>query len=251
MPRRLSPRERQVVRAIAAGRTTKEIATQLGIAASTVDWHVANALGKLQAANRAEGVAVALRRGELSPAPADRLRDAARSTAGRWRTVAAAVVVAASVPFLVAGDVGPPRSPVDVTPAPRIEIAPAATSTPRATSSASSTASAVPDTTPQPTAAPAITSPAAPRGSPVPLVPAASGVPLPATSASATIPIAAPTASLAPALSPAVSPLTSTPPLATGGLPTLQPLPLPTASAFPPAPALPSLPSASPLPSLP
>jgi two-component system, NarL family, nitrate/nitrite response regulator NarL len=63
----LSPREREALHRIASGRTTKEIAAELGVAESTVNWHVGNALGKLGASTRAEAVAIALRRDALDP----------------------------------------------------------------------------------------------------------------------------------------------------------------------------------------
>src|ERR671934_106583 len=56
----LSPREQDVVRLVALGKTTKEISADLGIAESTVSWHVTNVLGKLEASSRAEAVARAL-----------------------------------------------------------------------------------------------------------------------------------------------------------------------------------------------
>jgi DNA-binding CsgD family transcriptional regulator len=68
----LSPRETEILRYVAAGRTTKEIATALDVAESTVDWHIANVLEKLGAASRAEAVAIAMRDGLLVPSdPAD------------------------------------------------------------------------------------------------------------------------------------------------------------------------------------
>ncbi len=44
----LSPRETEVLRLIAEGRLSKEIAAQLGIGFKTVETHRANLLGKLQ-----------------------------------------------------------------------------------------------------------------------------------------------------------------------------------------------------------
>src|SRR5919201_1141759 len=61
----LSPREQDVVRLVALGKTTKEISADLGIAESTVSWHVTNVLGKLEASSRAEAVARALTEGLL------------------------------------------------------------------------------------------------------------------------------------------------------------------------------------------
>jgi DNA-binding CsgD family transcriptional regulator len=67
----LSDRETQIVSCIAKGSTTKEIAAELGISISTVNWHVANVLTKLGAASRAEAVAAAYRAG-LVPGSAAR-----------------------------------------------------------------------------------------------------------------------------------------------------------------------------------
>jgi two-component system, NarL family, response regulator LiaR len=59
----LTPRERDVLLLLAAGRSNKEIANTLEIGDETVKTHVANVLGKLQAENRAQAVAQALKRG--------------------------------------------------------------------------------------------------------------------------------------------------------------------------------------------
>lgn len=48
----LTPRERQVLRLIARGYTYKDIATELGISAKTVESHVSSVLRKLQLSNR-------------------------------------------------------------------------------------------------------------------------------------------------------------------------------------------------------
>jgi len=63
----LSPREREVLRFVAAGHTTKELAAALNIAESTAEWHISNILVKLGAASRAEAVAIGLREGLLEP----------------------------------------------------------------------------------------------------------------------------------------------------------------------------------------
>ena len=57
----LSPRERETLTHVALGKTTKEIAAELGVAESTVNWHVSNARTKLGAATRAEAVAKTIR----------------------------------------------------------------------------------------------------------------------------------------------------------------------------------------------
>src|SRR5207249_10179079 len=63
----LSSREREILRYIAAGHTTKELAAALNIAESTAEWHISNILAELGAASRAEAVAIGLREGLLEP----------------------------------------------------------------------------------------------------------------------------------------------------------------------------------------
>lgn len=55
----LTPREHEVLQLIAAGLSTREIAEELIIAASTVKRHVATIFGKLGANRRTQAVAVA------------------------------------------------------------------------------------------------------------------------------------------------------------------------------------------------
>ena len=43
----------------------KEAATELGVAESTIEWHISNVLVKLEAASRSEAVAIAIRDGLL------------------------------------------------------------------------------------------------------------------------------------------------------------------------------------------
>lgn len=57
----LSPRQREILTFVAAGRTSKEIASILGISESTVNWHLSNAFTRLGASSRAEAVALAMR----------------------------------------------------------------------------------------------------------------------------------------------------------------------------------------------
>ncbi len=53
----LTPRQRQVLAALARGRQTKEIARDLGVSEATVKTHLARARERLGAATRAEAVA--------------------------------------------------------------------------------------------------------------------------------------------------------------------------------------------------
>jgi two-component system response regulator NreC len=62
----LSPREREVFHHVVAGRTTKEIARDLGISIKTADNHRCRLLDKLGVHNTAELVRYAARRGLLS-----------------------------------------------------------------------------------------------------------------------------------------------------------------------------------------
>jgi PAS domain S-box-containing protein len=62
---RLTRREREVVREVADGSTTQEIAAKLYISPTTVDTHVRKAMGRLGAKNRAHLIALALQRGEI------------------------------------------------------------------------------------------------------------------------------------------------------------------------------------------
>ncbi|MCS6847143.1 MAG: response regulator transcription factor [Anaerolineae bacterium] len=59
----LTPREVQVLRLMAEGKTNKEIAAQLAITERTVKFHVGAILGKLGAGNRTEAVRLAAQRG--------------------------------------------------------------------------------------------------------------------------------------------------------------------------------------------
>ncbi|MGI9252181.1 MAG: response regulator transcription factor [Thermomicrobiales bacterium] len=61
----LTPREREVLALVADGLPNKAIARELGISEHTAKFHVGSLLGKLDAASRAEAVAIATRRGVL------------------------------------------------------------------------------------------------------------------------------------------------------------------------------------------
>jgi len=62
----LSPRERGVLRLVAAGQSNRQIAAALSISERTVKFHVTAIFNKLGADNRAQAVAVASERGLLS-----------------------------------------------------------------------------------------------------------------------------------------------------------------------------------------
>lgn len=63
MAQPLTDREYQVLRLICFGLGNKEIALELCITVKTVEYHVANVLGKLGAANRTQAVLAALEQG--------------------------------------------------------------------------------------------------------------------------------------------------------------------------------------------
>jgi DNA-binding CsgD family transcriptional regulator len=79
----LSPRETEILRLVASGKTTKEIGAELAIAESTVNWHVGNMHTKLGAANRAEAVAIAMGNGTLEGAAPPPEEAGPSSNAGR------------------------------------------------------------------------------------------------------------------------------------------------------------------------
>jgi two-component system, NarL family, response regulator YdfI len=61
----LTPRELEVLRMMAEGEANKRIAWKLGISEHTAKFHVASILTKLNAASRAEAVAIGLRKGMI------------------------------------------------------------------------------------------------------------------------------------------------------------------------------------------
>jgi DNA-binding CsgD family transcriptional regulator/pimeloyl-ACP methyl ester carboxylesterase len=61
LPAGLSEREAAVLSLVAVGRSNREIGEELGISANTVDRHVSNILTKINASNRAEAAAFAVR----------------------------------------------------------------------------------------------------------------------------------------------------------------------------------------------
>ena len=64
--RPLTAREREILSLVASGTSNKGIARALTVSANTVKFHLAAVFDKLNAATRAEAVAEAIRRGELS-----------------------------------------------------------------------------------------------------------------------------------------------------------------------------------------
>ena len=61
----LTPRELEVLRMMAEGEPNKTIAWKLGISEHTAKFHVASILSKLNAASRAEAVAIGMRKGMI------------------------------------------------------------------------------------------------------------------------------------------------------------------------------------------
>jgi DNA-binding NarL/FixJ family response regulator len=64
---RLTPREIDVLRRIAAGMITREIAHELGVTVKTVENHKQRIFRKLDVQNQAHAVSIAIRRGFLTP----------------------------------------------------------------------------------------------------------------------------------------------------------------------------------------
>ncbi|MCZ2858242.1 response regulator transcription factor [Blastococcus sp. VKM Ac-2987] len=62
----LTPREAEVLRLLARGRTNRQIGGELYISEKTASVHVSNILAKLGASGRTEAVAVAASRGLLT-----------------------------------------------------------------------------------------------------------------------------------------------------------------------------------------
>jgi len=62
-PMALTPREKQVAELLVEGASNKVIARRLGISVHTAKFHVAAVLEKLEARNRSDAVAIALRDG--------------------------------------------------------------------------------------------------------------------------------------------------------------------------------------------
>lgn len=63
LPEALTPREVEVLRAMAEGLANKEIAARLGVSENTVKFHVASVMGKLGASSRTEAVMLGVRHG--------------------------------------------------------------------------------------------------------------------------------------------------------------------------------------------
>ena len=63
LPESLTPREIEVLRAMADGLANKEIAARLGISENTTKFHVASVMGKLGAGSRTEAVMLGIRHG--------------------------------------------------------------------------------------------------------------------------------------------------------------------------------------------
>lgn len=61
----LTLREIEILRLVAKGKTSDEVAGELRISEVTVKWHIGNSMRKLGASSRAEAVATAMRLGFL------------------------------------------------------------------------------------------------------------------------------------------------------------------------------------------
>ena len=79
----LTPRERQVLQSSAEGRTSREIATRLGISVRTAETHRSNLRRKLGLRSHAELVRYEVGRGMLPPSPVSRPVAATGSAVGR------------------------------------------------------------------------------------------------------------------------------------------------------------------------
>jgi len=66
LPDGLTPREAEVLRLVAAGRSNKEIADALVLSLRTTARHVTNIYGKIGARNRADATAYAIRSGLMN-----------------------------------------------------------------------------------------------------------------------------------------------------------------------------------------
>ena len=68
-PSPLTPREQEVLRLLARGRSNRQIGEALFITGKTASVHVSNILAKLGASSRTEAVAIAYREGLIAPEP--------------------------------------------------------------------------------------------------------------------------------------------------------------------------------------
>jgi len=66
---RLTPREREIVAAVAAGESNRDVAKRLSLAEGTVKHHISNVFDKLGVSNRAELAAYAASHGLAEPPP--------------------------------------------------------------------------------------------------------------------------------------------------------------------------------------
>lgn len=103
MASQLSPRQREILGLVAAGRTSKEIAVILGISESTVNWHLAKAFERLGASSRAEAVAIAIRSNGVDRAPEPPARVRPASLPHSWPRLAAIAIAIALAGALLGG----------------------------------------------------------------------------------------------------------------------------------------------------
>ena len=62
----LSKREREIMDLLAQGLTGEDVAERLVLSSETVETHIRNAIGELEARTRVDAVAIALREGYIS-----------------------------------------------------------------------------------------------------------------------------------------------------------------------------------------
>lgn len=137
-----TPRQREVLDFLRAGRSNAEIAEALGISLQGAKWHVTEILTKLQAESREEAADYWRRYHGLAPRFGRVFRGVLGIGTVKWALVAGGLAAAAAGAVVVAvvlsqlGDEGAPADQPDVT----------STAAPSASSSPSATASATPAT---------------------------------------------------------------------------------------------------------
>jgi DNA-binding CsgD family transcriptional regulator len=190
----LSPRQREILRLVASGHTSKEIAAALGISQNTVNWHLANTFARLGASSRAEAVALAMQAAPPPPPAAPPSGWLAGHLGARLVILAITIALAGAVlggATVAAFRIGLPPAPAVTPRATVLTPSPASTDAKHGTNvppsvERTSAPSADPATSDPPTAAPnlngsgALPLPVAPPAvAPSVTVPSASALPAP------------------------------------------------------------------------